>query len=498
MDPALQNAQQTRREFFTSSASGLGTLALGSLLVQDGLLPAADAADPHSAAIHPLRPQPPHVMPRAKNCIVFFMEGAPSQMDLFDPKPKLNALHGQKLPDSMLKNIRFAFIKKDTATLMGSARKFARHGQCGMEFSDLLPNLAQHADDLLMVRSLHTDQFNHHPGQLMMQCGRAAFGLPSMGSWIAYGLGSPSQNLPGYVVLTAGRGSSGGTSLWQSGFLPSAYAGVPFRSRGEPVLNLANPPGLPGTLQRDGLNALRQLNQRHYEQVQDPEIASRIASYELAYRMQASAPELIDISGESRQTLDMYGIGRPDPPVKADRDGGPGQYRSFATNCLLARRLVERGVRFVNVIHASWDHHSNLGVELPFNAGMADQPIAALIADLKQRGLLDETLVVWASEFGRTPLGENRAGSKANTGRDHHPFSFTMLLCGGGIRGGMVYGRTDEIGWAIDEHPVHINDLHATLLHLFGLDHLRLTYRFQGRDFRLTDVGGNVIQAWVS
>ena len=498
MHPWFEATQQTRRNFFTTSASGLGTLALGSLLAQDGLLSPAQAAEGGSAAVNPLFPQPPHFAPRAKNCIVFFMEGAPSQMDLFDPKPKLNELDGQKLPESMLKNIRFAFIKKDTATLMGSQRKFARHGQCGMEFSDLLPNLAQHADDLLMVRSLHTDQFNHHPGQLMMQCGRATFGLPSMGSWIAYGLGSPSQNLPGYVVLTAGRGSSGGASLWQSGFLPSAYAGVLFRNRGEPVLNLANPPGLPDELQRSGLDTLRQLNQRRFEQVQDPEIASRIASYELAYRMQSAAPELLDLRGETEQTLKRYGIDRPDPPVKADRAGGPGQYRSFATNCLLARRLVERGVRFVNVIHASWDHHSNLGVELPFNAGMADQPIAALIADLKQRGLLEETLVVWASEFGRTPLGENRPGRQANTGRDHHPFAFTMLLCGGGIRGGLTYGRTDEIGWSIEENPVHINDLHATMLHLFGLDHQRLTYRFQGRDFRLTDVGGKVVKAWLA
>jgi uncharacterized protein (DUF1501 family) len=398
----------------------------------------------------------------------------------------------------MVKNVRFAFLKKDTARLLGSKRVFTKHGQCGMELSDLLPHLGKVADDMLLVRSMHTDQFNHHPGQLLMQCGRAAFGLPCMGSWITYGLGSESQNLPGYVVLTAGRGSSGGATLWQSGFLPSVYSGVLFRNQGEPVLNLRNAAGISSQLQRKGLDVLGRVNQARFEQMHDPEIASRIASYELAFRMQSAAPELIDLSQETKATQDAYGIDRQEPDVKAARSGGPGAFRSFASNCLLARRMVERGVRFVNIIHASWDHHSNLDEELPYNAQMADQPIAALIKDLKDRGLLDETLVVWASEFGRTPLGENRNGSEMVSGRDHHPFAFSIFMAGGGIQGGQVYGETDEIGWSVVKDPVHVNDFQATLLHLFGLDHLKLTHRFQGRDFRLTDVGGKVIDKWIA
>ncbi len=493
MHPLDHAIHLTRRDFFTSAASGLGLLGLGAMLQQDGLLAAP------GASADPLPPRPPHFPAKAKNCIFIFMEGAPSQLDLFDPKPKLNELNGQPLPDSLLEKVRFAFIKKETARLMGSKREFTKHGQCGMDFSDLLPHLAKRADDLLMVRSMHTDQFNHHPAQLLMQCGRATFGLPTIGSWLTYGLGSAARDLPGYVVLANGRGTSGGATLWQSGFLPSVYAGVPFRNQGEPVLNLKNPDGLPPELQRAGLDALAELNYTHLARAQDPEIASRIASYELAFRMQSAAPELIDLSQEKPATLEAYGVTREDPPIKADRAGGPGQYQAFAKNCLLARRLVERGVRFVNVIHASWDHHSNLDKELPFNAGMADQPIAALIADLKERGLLDETLVVWGSEFGRTPLGENRNGNTANvTGRDHHPYAFTMLMAGGGIKGGQVYGETDEIGWNVVRDPVHVNDFHATLLHLFGLDHLKLTHRFQGRDFRLTDVAGNVVKAWLA
>ncbi|HUG90036.1 MAG TPA: DUF1501 domain-containing protein [Planctomycetaceae bacterium] len=501
-----RNIAQTRRDFLTTTASGLGLVGLGSLLTGDGLLSPTTAraaptpgGTPPADAANPLRPRRPHFAPRAKSCIFIFMAGAPSHVDLFDPKPKLKDLDGQPLPESMLKSVRFAFIQKETAVLKGSPRRFTPHGECGMELSDFLPHVGSVADDLLLVRSLHTDQFNHHPGQLMMQCGRAAFGLPVMGSWLTYGLGSESRNLPGYVVLTAGRGSSGGATLWQSGFLPSVYAGVLFRNQGDPVLNLANPPGLPPELQRQGLDVLRDVNQARYEQIRDPEIASRIASYELAFRMQSSAPELMDLAGETRQTLDMYGVERQPPKdMNTGRGGGRDAWSTFGRNCLLARRLVERGVRFVNIIHASWDHHSNLDSELAFNAGMADQPVAALIKDLKQRGLLDETLVVWGSEFGRTPLGENRGGREANTGRDHHPYAFSMFLAGGGIRGGQVYGETDEIGWAPVKDPVHVNDLHATLLHLFGLDHLRLTHRFQGRDFRLTDVAGRVVDRWLT
>jgi uncharacterized protein (DUF1501 family) len=427
------------------------------------------------------------------------MAGAPSHLDLFDPKPILNERHGQPLPASMLESVRFAFIKKDKALLRGSPYQFHKRGESGMELSELLPHLGQIADDLLLVRSLYTDQFNHHPGQLMMQCGRGTFGLPTMGSWLTYGLGSESENLPGYVVLTSGRGSSGGATLWQSGFLPSTYAGGLFRNEGEPVLNLANPPGLPDQLQRGGLDALGELNQTRYAEVQDPEIAARIASYELAYRMQSAAPELIDLSQESAATLAAYGVDRNEPEGIGGRGKQGETYKGFARNCLLARRMVERGVRFVNIIYASWDHHSNIPTELPYNTGCVDQPIAALIQDLKQRGLLDSTMVVWGTEFGRTPLGENRSGKReVGSGRDHHPFSFSMLLAGGGLKSGITYGATDEIGWNVTENPVHINDLHATMLHQFGLDHLRLTYRFQGRDFRLTDVGGKVIHDWLA
>ena len=495
--PLGSDVPQPRREFLTTTASGLGALALGSLLTRDGLLgPQTAAAAPHA---DPMQPRPPHTVAKAKSCIFIFMAGAPSQLDLFDPKPKLNELDGQSLPKSMTDNVRFAFIEKDSAKLMGSPRPFKPHGQCGMELSDWLPYLGQSADDLLLVRSLHTDQFNHHPGQLMMQCGRSEFGLPTMGAWITYGLGSECDNLPGYVVLTAGRGSSGGATLYQSGFLSSVYGGVLFRDQGEPILNLENPAGLPPYLQRAGLDALGDLNTRRYQEIQDPEIASRIANYELASRMQTSAPELIDLSDEPQYILDMYGVGRTEPE-KSWRGSLPHlkTYDTFARNCLLARRMVQRGVRFVNIIHASWDQHSDLDFNLFHNAQCVDQPIAALIQDLKQCGLLDETMVVWGSEFGRTPLGENRRGRKPNTGRDHHPFAFSMLMAGGGLKGGLTYGATDDIGWNVAHDPVHINDLHATLLHQFGLDHLRLTHRFQGRDFRLTDVGGRVIEDWIA
>jgi hypothetical protein len=482
----------TRRDFLTTTASGLGALALASILNDHGLL-AAEATRANSTAENPLARRHPHFAPRAKACIFIFMEGAPSQMDLFDPKPKLNELDGQKLPESMVKEVRFAFIQKDSAVLMGTPRRFRRHGQCGMELSELLPHISSCADDVALIRSMHTSQFNHHPGQLMLNCGVPTFGRPSIGSWLTYGLGSESQNLPGYVVLTAGRGTSGGASLWSSGFLPSNYQGVLFRNQGDPVLNLSNPPGITAEMQHYGLDAVKDLNRLRQNVVGDPEIASRIASYELAFRMQSAAPELMDLSRESAATLEAYGVDREDPKVATERGGGPNQFRTFSRNCLLARRMVERGVRFVNLYHASWDHHSNLDVELTFNAQMADQPIAALLKDLKQRGLLDTTLVVWGSEFGRTPLGENRVGRKPNTGRDHHPFAFSLWMAGGGIKGGQVIGETDEIGWNIVKDPIHLNDFHATILHLFGLNHEKLTYRFQGRDFRLTDVAGKVV-----
>lgn len=494
MNPIDSSILRTRRDFLTTSASGLGGVALASLLAEEGLL----AAPQVNEFEDPLTPRKSHFDSKAKACIFIFMAGAPSHLDLFDPKPKLNEMAGQSLPKSILDKARFAFIKPATATLMGTKRTFKKYGQSGMEFSDLVPHLGSVADDLLMVRSMHSDEFNHHPGQLLMQCGVSRFGMPTMGSWLTYGLGSESRNLPGYIVLNAGRGSSGGATLWQSGFLPSTYSGVLFRTKGEPVLNLDNPKGLPPILQQKGLATLNSINQGRFQKVHDPEIAARISAYELAGRMQASAPELNDLSRESATTIEAYGMNRSEPKGLGGRGKSGDTYKDFARNCLLARRMVERGVRFVNIIHASWDHHSNLDPELKYNAGAVDQPIAALIKDLKERGMLDSTMVVWGSEFGRTPLGENRGGNKMNTGRDHHPFCYSMLLAGGGIKGGQVYGRTDEIGWGIEDKPVHPNDLHATMLHLFGMNHERLTYRSQGRDFRLTDVAGKVIPEWTS
>ena len=379
-------------------------MALGAALTTDGLLSEATAAVDGNP--NPMLPSQPHHEAKAKACIFIFMAGAPSHIDLFDPKPVLNERHGESLPKEILDAARFAFIKPDSATLMGTKRRFKKHGQCGMDFSDVLPYLGQCADDLLMIRSMTSDEFNHHPGQLLMQCGVSRFGMPTMGSWMTYGLGSESENLPGYVVLTAGRGSSGSATLYQSGFLPSSYAGVLFRNEGDPVLNLSSPPGVDRGLQEKTLSTIKGLNQQRYQEVHDPEITSRIASYELASRMQLATPELMDLSTETQATLDAYGLDRKEPSFKG-RGSGKNTYQTFAKNCLLARRMVERGVRFINIIHASWDHHSNLDQELEFNAGMADQPIAALIQDLKQRGMLDDTLVVWGSEFGRTPLGEN-------------------------------------------------------------------------------------------
>ena len=475
-----------RRQFLQGSAGGAGLLALGTLLQAERLWGAPPVASPLAA-----RPSP--FVPQARSCIFIYLEGAPSQLDLFDPKPKLNELDGQALPESLTAQVRFAFLQKETARLMGSPRRFQPHGQCGTELSDLLPHLAGRVDDIALIRSMHTEAFNHHPGQLLLNTGSQMFGRPSMGSWLAYGLGSESENLPAYVVLTAGRGTSGGTSNWGSGFLPSNYAGVLFRNQGEPVLNLANPPGITPALQAESIAGLGELNRQRQATLHDPEIASRISAYELAFRMQSAAPELIDLSGETAATQALYGLGRPEPDLGNWRGGPKGCFEAFSRNCLLARRLVERGVRFVNLVHASWDHHSDLDRQLTLSTQMADQPVAALLADLRQRGLLDTTLVVWASEFGRTPLGENRKGYEKVTGRDHHPFAFSLWCAGGGIRGGQVIGETDEIGWNITRDPVHVHDLQATLMHLFGIDHRQLTHRHQGRDFRLTDVGGNLV-----
>ncbi len=489
MDPLTRHIAQSRREFLATAASGVGGLALAQLLASDDAL-----AAPSGEVINPLKPKSPHFQPKAKACIFIFMAGAPSQLELFDPKPKLRELDGQPLPDSMTDQVRFAFIQKDTAVLKGSNSTFERYGDCGMELSNLLPNIGSCADDIALIRSMHTEAFNHHPGQLMMNTGVPTFGRPSVGSWLNYGLGSESENLPGYVVLTSGRGTSGGASNWSSGFMPSTYEGVLFRNQGDPILHLGNPAGLPHDCQRRGLDTVRDLNQKHYERTLDPEVLARVAAYELAFRMQSAAPELIDFSNESDATLEAYGVNREEGDWKKLRNGGGDEFKSFSTNCLLARRMVERGVRHINIYHATWDHHENVDERLGFNCQMCDQPIGALLKDLKQRGLLDETLVVWGAEFGRTPLGENRQGfRKPNTGRDHHPFAYSTWMAGGGIKGGQVIGETDEIGWNIANDPIHVNDFHATLLHLFGFDHEELTYRFSGRDFRLTDVAGKVV-----
>jgi hypothetical protein len=475
-----------RRRFLGGTLAGAGALALSSLLEQDGVLRADES--------NPLAPRAPHFAPKAKNLIYIYLEGGPSQMDLFDPKPKLNELDGQPLPESMLENVRFAFIQKESARLMASPRKFKKYGQCGMEMSDLLPHIGSCADDICLIRSMHTDQFNHVPGQLMMNTGSPIAGRPSLGSWLAYGLGSESKNLPAFVSLvTVGRGVPGGSASWSSGFMPSTYSGTLFRSEGDAVLNLGNPPGVGKGLQSASIDAINDLNGMHLRQVGDSELASRMNAYELAFRMQAAAPELIDISGETQATLGAYGLDRKEPDFKNSR-GGNGLFGPFARNCLLARRLVERGTRVVCLFHASWDHHSAINTELPHNCLMADQPIAALLKDLKQRGMLDDTLVVWNSEFGRTPLGENRAGKSKVTGRDHHPSAFSMWMAGGGVKGGQVIGETDEIAWGVTKDPVHVHDLQATMLHAFGLDHTRLTYKYQGRNFRLTDVHGNVVE----
>ncbi|MBP6602994.1 MAG: DUF1501 domain-containing protein [Verrucomicrobiales bacterium] len=469
----------SRRDFFTSTASGLGSVALASMLRDEGLM--ASAVDKMGA----------HFAPKAKRCIYLFMEGGPSQMDLFDPKPKLNELDGQPMPDSLLEGVKFAFTQKESARLLGSPRTFQKYGQCGMDMSDLLPHLSTCADDIALVRSMHCEQFNHLPGQLLMLSGSPLRGWPTLGSWLNYGLGNESRDLPGYVVLTTlGRGLPGGAASWSSGFLPSNYGGALFRNHGSPVLNLENPPGISHDLQHRSLEAVTALNQQRFDRTLHPEISSRIKNYELAFRMQSAAPDLLDLSGESKATLAAYGVDRSEADA-SDKNGFQG---SYSRNCLLARRMVERGVRFVTLFLSTWDHHSDLNSGLITNTRISDQPVAALLKDLKERGLLDETLVVWGGEFGRTPLGENRSGFKTVTGRDHHPYSFSVWMAGGGIKGGQVIGKTDEIGWGVEEDPIHVHDLHATILHLFGFDHEELTYRFQGRDFRLTDVHGKVVK----
>ncbi len=389
---------------------------------------------------------------------------------------------GQSLPDSLAAELELAFIKPD-AKIWASPRRFDQHGQSGLAFSELLPHTARCADDLCVVRSMTTDQINHHTGQLMMACGTPFVGHPSMGAWVTYGLGSESRDLPGFVVLNSGSGADAGSGIWSSGFLPSSYQGVPFRSTGDPVLHLSNPPGYSRASQRARLDALRDLNALHRADSGDPEVEARIASYELAFRMQMAAPELLDFSGESDATLDAYGVNQKETA-------------QFGRSCLLARRMVERGVRFVQIVHASWDHHAELAKGIEKESLATDKPSAALVSDLKQRGLLDSTLVVWGGEFGRTPMVEDRTPSReASRGRDHHRLAFSMWLAGGGIRPGCAVGQTDDLGLEVAADPIAVNDLQATILHCLGLDHTKLTFRHQGRDFRLTDVRGNVVRS---
>jgi hypothetical protein len=473
----------TRRHFFQRAGYGIGTMALASLLQEEGLI-ASSAQQPTTNRLNPMSPKRHHFAPKAKSVIFLFMAGAPSQVDLFDYKPKLNQYDGQPIPDEIVKGERFAFIK-GTPKLLGSPHSFARHGKSGQEISSLFPWLTKIADEIAIVRSMKTEQFNHAPAQIFMNCGHQLPGRPSMGAWLTYGLGSENRDLPGFVVLLSGiNNPDGGKTCWGSGFLPTVYQGVEFRSKGDPVLFVSDPPGMSREARRESLDALRDLNQERFRLVGDPEIATRIASYELAYRMQTSVPELMDIRKEPEAVHKLYGTA----PGKA----------TFGNNCLLARRLVERGVRFVQLYHRGWDHHgesqyNDLMNGLPRLCRETDQGAAALIMDLKQRGMLDETLVIWGGEFGRTPMNEGRDGSKF-PGRDHHPRAFSIWMAGGGIKPGIALGKTDELGYNVVEDPVDVHDLHATMLHLLGIDHTRLVYKFQGRLFRLTDVYGNVVK----
>jgi hypothetical protein len=464
----------TRRHFFAECGVGVGKIALASLLT-GALSRPARAAD----TANPLAPKRPHFAPKAKRVIHLFMAGAPSQLDLFDPKPELARLEGKPLPPSVIGGQRYAFIRPDAAVL-GPRFKFKKHGRCGAELSELLPHLAGVVDDVCFIKSMHTDQFNHAPAQIFLNTGFSQPGRPSIGSWVTYGLGCETSDLPAFVVLSTGSGISGGAANWSSGFLPTVYAGVRFRNGADPILNVNRPAGVDARLQRDSLDLIAGLNRRRQADVGDPEIATRIASYEMAFRLQTSAPELTDLRSETKETLALYGC-EPDKP-------------SFARACLLARRMVERGVRFVNIYHEGWDAHTDVTGNHRDNCGKTDRACAALVKDLKRRGLLDETLVIWGGEFGRTPMVESNPALGRKLGRDHHPQAFTVWLAGGGVKAGLTLGATDDLGFNVVERPVHVHDLQATILHLLGLNHERLTFRHAGRDFRLTDVHGHVVR----
>lgn len=459
----LMLRDQTRRHFFENCAMGAGAIGLASLMQSEQRAQAGSGK--LNGTHHP---------PKAKNVIYMFMAGGPSQLEMFDFKPKLQELEGKVIPESYVEGKQFAFLKKD-AKLLGTRRKFKKHGESGMELSEVVPHLAEVADDITILKSMKTDVFNHGPAKLFMNTGTQQFGRPSMGAWVTYGIGSESQNLPGFVVLQSGpRGPRGGAPLWGSGFLPTTYQGVPFLNGADPILNLSSPSGINSERQSEFIDTVNQLNSLRLEKTRDPEIATRISAYEMAYRMQSSAPELMDLSGETKETLDLYGV----DPAKP----------SFARNCLLARRLVEKGSRFVQLYHTDWDHHGNKGTDLGESLDArcleTDQASAALVKDLKQRGLLDDTLVIWGGEFGRTPQGEPRD----LIGRDHHIDAFSIWVAGGGSKPGVTIGETDELGYYSVEDTIHVRDFHATVLHLLGIDHHELSYFYQGLDFRLTGV----------
>lgn len=469
----------TRRHFFHDCGVGLGAIGLTSLLNEN--LWAANQPD------EPMAVKQPHFPAKAKRVVYMHMAGAPSQLELFDNKPVLKKHDGSKCPDELFKDENFAFIR-GVPKLLGPRYEFHKHGKSGQEISTLLPHLSEIADDITIVRSMFTDQFNHAPAQLFMQTGFSQPGRPSMGSWLTYGLGSENQDLPGFVVLVSERQPDGGKSCWSSGFLPSVYQGVEFRSQGDPVLFVSNPDGVSDQSRRMSIDTINELNSELFADMGDPEITTRISQYELAYKMQHSVPGLMDISEEPEHITEMYGI-EPGKP-------------SFANNCLLARRLLERGVRFIQLYHWGWDSHGtgkgdDLMHSLPHRCQQCDQASAALVKDLKQRGMLDDTIVIWGGEFGRTPMNEERNRS-TYFGRDHHPHSFSMWMAGGGLKPGFTLGKTDDLGHKVIEDPVNVHDLHATVLHLLGMDHKQLIYRFQGRDYRLTDVFGNVVDKLIA
>jgi hypothetical protein len=466
----------TRRHFLKSSSLGLGGLALGLVHGEQTL-----AQQP---VVNPLAPRRPHFAPKAKNVIYLHMAGSPPHLDLLDYKPELVRRNGQDCPQEFLRGRRFAFTS-GVPKLLGTPQRFRQHGQSGAWISDALPNLGAVADELCIIKSMHTEQFNHAPAELLLFTGSPQFGRPGMGSWVTYGLGSENQNLPGFIVLvSSGTFPSAGSSIWSNGFLPSVFQGVQCRSQGDPVLYVSNPRGMDRSMRRLSLDALRELNEMQAAELGSPETRTRIAQYELAFRMQVAVPEVMDISRESQQVLDMYGA-----------QPGAG---SFANNCLLARRLVEQGVRFVQLHDWGWDFHGT-GPGEDIRQGLTnkcrgmEKAVAALIRDLKGRGMLDDTLVVWGGEFGRSPFREGRTAASQNLGRDHHPFCFSIFMAGGGVKRGFSYGSSDELGFDVGDDQVHVHDLQATILHLLGMDHLRLTHRFQGREYRLTDVYGELV-----